>query len=208
MPYSKQIPTIGLGNKPALLVVDASYAFTDPQSPLGKDCTNEIAIINGLLHLARAENWPIYFSTVVYRNAHEAAVFREKIPALDMLQDGSKWVEIDERIHLFPQDDLIEKHHASFFHNTDLHDRLQARAIDTLLISGFTTSGCVRATAVDGLQYNYRTIIVENAVGDTHQDAHAANLYDLQRKYGDVLSFVKLEKMVRGKYKKIEKIKN
>jgi len=202
MPYSKQIPTIGLGDKPALLVVDASYGFTEPQSPLGADFADEIAIINALLHLARAENWPIFFSTVVYRQADEAAVFRQKIPSLDMLQAGTKWVEIDERIHRYPQDELIEKHHASFFHGTDLHSRLQAQAIDTLLVSGFTTSGCVRATAVDGLQNGYRTIIIDNAVGDTHHDAHAANLYDFQRKYGDVLSFVKLEKVVREKHKK------
>ena len=183
---------LGLGERPALLIVDASCAFTDPDSPLGADFAREIDKINELLVIARQLGWPRFFSTVWYESDAEARVFRDKLPALDALQAGAEAVEIDPRLTIDDQDHLFRKTHASCFFGTDLHDRLRSAGVDSLVIGGFTTSGCVRATAVDALQYDYRTTVIEDAVGDRDENAHRANLFDLSAKYADVISLANL----------------
>ena len=180
--------TTGTGAKPALVVVDASLGFTDPESPLGADFTPQIARINTLLDHAHARGWPVFLSTVVYHRDDEAPVFREKLPDLNLLAAGSRWVKIDPRLDIAQDDRVFEKTYASGFHRTALDAWLQAEGIDTVIITGFTTSGCVRATAVDALQHDYRTVVVSDAVGDRDADAHDANLRDLGRKYADVTS--------------------
>ncbi len=180
--------TTGLGSSPALLVVDASLGFTDPSSPLGGDFSVELDRINALLELAHLRRWPVYLSTVVYHSADEARVFRAKLPDLNQLTAGSPWVAIDERLRLGADDRIFEKTHASCFHRTDLNLWLYDDGIDTVLVTGFTTSGCVRASAVDALQYDYRTVVVADAVGDRDAAAHAANLRDLGLKYADVVN--------------------
>ena len=179
--------SIGLGSAPALLVVDASQGFTDPVSPLGDDFTAELAVINQLLDLAHARGWPVVLSTVVYRHREEAKVFRAKLPDLELLQAGSRWVELDPGLHRMEGDRLLEKTHPSCFHGTDLDGWLRERGVDSVVVAGFTTSGCVRATAVDALQYDYRTVVVSDAVGDRDAAAHVANLRDLELKYVDVI---------------------
>ncbi len=178
----------GLGQRPALLVVDASVGFTDPASPLGADFTPEIARINVLLDHAHSHGWPVFFSTVVYHTAAEAPVFRNKLPALNQLATGTPWVRLDPRLHANPGDRVFEKAYASCFHRTRLQRWLQDAEVDTVVVAGFTTSGCVRASAVDALQHDYRTVVVEDAVGDRDAAAHAANLRDLGLKYADVMS--------------------
>ncbi len=177
-----------MGRRPALLVVDASVGFTDPASPLGADFTPEIARINVLLDHAHRHGWPVFFSTVVYRNAAEAPVFRTKLPALNELAAGSPWVRLDPRLHVGPDDRVFEKAYASCFHRTRFHRWLQDAGADTVVVAGFTTSGCVRASAVDALQHDFRTVVVEDAVGDRDAAAHAANLRDLALKYADVMT--------------------
>lgn len=185
--------TLGLGAHPALLVVDASVAFTDPDSPLGGRFDAEIDTIIALMELARQQRWPRFLSTVWYESADEARVFREKLPDLDLLQAGSDQTAIDPRLPVDVSDVVIRKTHASFFFGTDLDARLRLNEIDSLVIAGFTTSGCVRATAVDGLQHDYRSIVIEDAVGDRDALAHAANLSDIDAKYGDVCTLAQLE---------------
>jgi nicotinamidase-related amidase len=180
--------TTGTGRQPALLVVDASVGFTDPASPLGADFGAEIDRLNELLQHAHHCGWPVYLSTVVYRDDAEASVFRAKLPELNLLAAGSRWVAIDPRLETSPEDRVFEKTHASAFHRTDLDAWLRAAGVDTLVIGGFTTSGCVRASAVDALQHDYRTVVVEDAVGDRDAAAHAANLKDLGLKYADLVS--------------------
>lgn len=179
--------SIGLGSAPALLVVDASRGFTDPGSPLGDDFAAELAVINQLLDLAHVRGWPVVLSTVVYRHSSEAKVFRAKLPDLELLQAGSRWVALDPGLHRTAGDRLLEKTHPSCFHGTDLDRWLRERGVDSVVVTGFTTSGCVRATAVDALQYDYRTVVVSDAVGDRDAAAHAANLRDLELKYTDVI---------------------
>ncbi|MEM1230321.1 MAG: isochorismatase family protein [Pseudomonadota bacterium] len=178
---------LALGKTPALIVVDASCGFTDPQCPLGSAVDDEIAVINTLIERARSGGWPCCFSTVVYDDAAQASVFRRKVPALNLLTRESGLGAIDPRLSTRGGDLILEKTHASCFHETELDEWLRARDVDSLLITGFTTSGCVRATAVDALQYNYPTFVVTDAVADRDPQAHAANLYDLQAKYTELI---------------------
>jgi len=182
----------GTGRQPALLVVDASVGFTDPDSPLGADFGTQLDRLNELLRHAHCAEWPVFLSTVVYRAPEEAAVFREKLPDLNLLAAGSRWVAIDPRLQLGADDLVFEKTHASAFHRTDLDRRLRAAGVDTVVIGGFTTSGCVRASAVDALQHDFRTVVVSDAVGDRDPNAHTANLRDLELKYADVLTCAEL----------------
>ncbi len=177
---------LGLGQSPALLLIDMINGFTDPVCALGHECDAVIAVNQTLLERFRTHGLPVIYTTVVYDNDAQARVFREKIPVLNLLQRGSKWVEIDQRVQAHDGEAVIEKHWASAFRGTDLDAHLTKLGVDSLVVTGLTTSGCVRASAVDGLQYDYRVVVVEDAVSDRNADAHRANLFDLQAKYTDV----------------------
>lgn len=179
---------LGIGRRPAVIVVDMSRGFTDPACPLGCESGAVIAANVALLAAARAARLPVVFTTVVYRNDDDASVFRARVPALNLLSAGSPWAEIDPRLDRQPDEWLVEKHWASAFFATDLAARLRAATVDSLIVSGLTTSGCVRATVVDGLQHNFRVVVPREAVGDRNPDAHAANLHDMHAKYADVVS--------------------
>lgn len=187
---SKELETrsTGIGHRPCLLVVDATKGFTDPASPLGAEFSNEIEQISRLMRYADSKSWPCYLSSVVYRSETSARVFREKLPALNILTPESKWVEIDPRLPRLEKDSVFEKCYASAFFGTDLASTLQSLSIDTVIIAGFTTSGCVRASAVDALQWDFKVVVVKDAVGDRNDKAHEANLFDLGAKYADVVS--------------------
>jgi len=178
---------LGLGIKPALIVVDMIRGFTDPACALGCACGDVVAANAGLLQAFHRLGLPVFFTTVVYHNEHQARVFRARVPALNVLTPGSDWVQLDAGLERLPQDELIEKQWASAFFKTDLQSRLRAHGADSLVVTGLTTSGCVRATAVDGLQYDYPVVVPREAVGDRNSAAHEANLFDLHAKYVDVL---------------------
>ena len=109
-----------------------------------------------------------------------------------MLRPGSRWVQVDAALTPRADEPVIEKQGASAFFGTDLHERLRTTRADSLVVSGLTTSGCVRATAVDGLQHDYRVVVPREAVGDRNAAAHEANLFDLDAKYADVVSMAEL----------------
>lgn len=178
---------LGLGQRPALLLVDLVRGFTDPACPLGAESGSVLQANRVLLDLFHARRLPVFFTTVVYYSPDQARVFRDRVPALNLLQPGSAWVEVDPALPVAAGDVLVEKQWASAFHRTGLHEQLQARGVDSLVVTGLTTSGCVRATVVDGLQYDYRVVVVKEAVGDRNADAHRANLHDMQAKYADVV---------------------
>ena len=182
--------TVGLGRRPALIVVDVNRGFTDPASPLVCDLDDVVAAIRRVLDEARAAGIPVVFTTVSYGEGDKqtAAAFIDKIPALLALEAGTRWVEIDSRIA--PRDDepVLNKLFASAFFGTALSSFLTANGCDSLIVTGASTSGCVRATVVDAIQHGYRPIVPREAVGDRNPDAHAANLYDIETKYGDVVS--------------------
>lgn len=179
---------LGLGNRPALIVVDLIKGFTDPSCALGCHCPQVIAANRRLIREFHRMRLPVVFSRVVYESRDQARIFRERVPALNVLTPDSVWVQIDERLPRRDSDTVIDKHWASAFHKTDLDERLRTKGVDSLVVSGVTTSGCVRATAVDGLQHEYRVVIPREAVSDRNPDAHRANLFDLKAKYADVLS--------------------
>jgi nicotinamidase-related amidase len=138
--------------------------------------------------VAREREIPIVFSTVAYDSElQEAGVWIRKIPSNKWLVEGSEWVELDERLGRRPREMLLVKKYASCFFGTDLAARLVSRQIDTLIITGCTTSGCVRASAVDACSLGLRTIVVQDAVGDRAELPHIANLFDIDAKYGDVV---------------------
>jgi nicotinamidase-related amidase len=181
---------MGFGERPALLVIDIMKAFTDASLPLGASLDRQIVETNRLLDEAHALGAPVFFSYVAYDEADcaDAGVWGAKMSGLLGLTAGSPVVELDERLHRAPSDAVFMKKYASCFFGTDLVSRLQARRIDTLIITGCTTSGCVRASAVDAIQYGFRPIVAREAVGDRSQPAHDQSLFDIQAKYGDVCS--------------------
>jgi maleamate amidohydrolase len=179
----------GLGRRPALIVVDMTLGFTDPESPLACDLDGPISEIKKLLEAARRAEIPLVFTTVAYRESDKltAAAFIDKVPALLTLRAGTRWAEIDPRIAPREMEPILNKLFASGFFGTPLGALLTAAGVDTLIITGASTSGCVRAAAVDALQYGFRPVVPREAVGDRNPDAHEANLYDIDAKYGDVV---------------------
>ena len=179
---------VGFGARPALLVIDMIRAFTDLRSPLASNLDSQVAAIRTLLAAARQQEMPVIFSTVAYDpDLQEAGIWIRKIPSNSRLVEGSEWVELDERLGRRPREMLLVKKYASCFFGTDLAARLVTRQVDTLLITGCTTRGCVRATAVDACSLGLHTIVVQDAVGDRAELPHIANLFDIDAKYGDVV---------------------
>jgi len=180
----------GFGRRPALAVIDMTLGFTDPESPLACDLEGPVEKIRRLLQAARAAEIPVVFTTVAYRESDRltAAAFIDKVPALLTLEAGSRWAGIDPRIAPRASEPVLNKFFASAFFGTPLGALLTAAGVDTLIITGASTSGCVRATAVDALQHGFRPVVPREAVGDRNPEAHEANLYDIDAKYGDVVS--------------------
>ena len=181
---------IGFGRRPALLIVDVITAFTDPSSPLGSDLDAVVAAIQQLLDVARPQKIPVIFTTVAYDESawQPAQIFITKVPALKALKAGTDAVDVDNRLKRQATEPLLCKQFASAFFGTSLFSLLAAQGCDTVIVTGCTTSGCVRASVVDALQYGFRPIVPMEAVGDRSPEAHQANLFDIQAKYGDVIA--------------------
>jgi nicotinamidase-related amidase len=181
---------LGFGGKPALIVIDVINAFTDPTMPLGANLDPQIAAIKPLVDVAHERNVPVIFSTVMYHDADfkDGGIWVLKQSGSRTLKAGTAAVELDARMDFRPGDSLLVKKYASCFFGTDLVPRLMSRGIDTLIVTGCTTSGCVRATAVDAVQTGLRPMVVREAVGDRSEAAHAQSLFDLNAKYADVVS--------------------
>jgi maleamate amidohydrolase len=180
---------IGCGARPAVLVIDLTAGFTDPATPLGADLTEVIAATNRVLEVARAAAMPVIFTSIAYADpALEGGHWVRKIPALEILKEGTPLVEIDSRLARRSNEPVIVKRFASAFAGTSLHAMLQMLRVDTLVLCGTSTSGCIRASAVDAVQLGFRCIVPEEAVGDRARLPHEANLFDIDSKYGDVVS--------------------
>ena len=177
----------GIGSSPALVVVDMCRGFIDPASPLGFECDELIEANIRLVNKFRENNLPVIFTTTLYRDQSEASIFRLKIPDLNILVPGSDETSFLEELSPNKDETLIEKKFASAFFETSLANHLNQIQVDSVIVSGVTTSGCVRATALDSMQNNFLTIVAEDCVGDRDLNAHRANLFDLQAKYADVL---------------------
>ncbi len=181
---------LGFGQKPGLIVVDLINGFTNPSMPMGSELTGQIERTNKLLNTMHEMNLPIFFTTISYDDDSlaDSGIWFQKMEGLKTLKTGTEAVDVDPRLDYRPGDGLIVKKYASAFFGTDLIARLNANNIDTVIIVGCTTCGCIRATAVDALQLGYRPIVVEDAVGDRSQASHEQSLFDLRQKYADVLT--------------------
>jgi maleamate amidohydrolase len=190
----------GAGERPALVIVDLNYAFTDPQSPLHCDADGAVTATASLLRAARAGGSPVAFTTLRYDAAGRevARAFRAKVPALAALEPGTRWPLIDERIAPRSDEPVLDKLFASAFFGTPLATMLAGHGCDTVVVCGASTSGCVRATVVDALQYGYRVLVPREAVCDRAPAAHAASLSDIDAKYGDVVELEAAVTLLRG----------
>jgi maleamate amidohydrolase len=176
------------GSRPAVLVVDFSRGFTDPECTMGSDLTSEVEATIRVLAAAREKGLPVIFTTIGFEpNLKDGSLWLQKAPGLADLQVGGKWVDIDPRLERAEDEVVILKKGASAFFGTNLPSVLVSQGVDTIVLCGATTSGCIRATAVDLLQYGYPTLVPRECVGDRAQGPHEANLIDIQAKYADVV---------------------
>ena len=181
--------SVTLGEQPAVLVVDFSCGFTDPESALGADMTDEVEATKRILDLARAKGLAVVFTSIGFEpSLKDGGLWLQKAPALADLQLGGHWVAIDPRLEPREDETVVLKKGASAFFGTNLAAILVSQRIDSIILCGATTSGCIRATAIDLLQYGFPTLVPRECVGDRAQAPHEANLFDIQAKYADVVS--------------------
>lgn len=185
------------GRHPALLVIDFVRAYLVPGSPLyaGVDAARESCA--KLLNAARTARIPVLHTHVIYQpGGRDGGVFFRKLPALSCFERGlhPELAAFAEGLEPIDGETVICKQYASAFFGTSLVSTLTALGVDTLLIAGVSTSGCVRATAVDACQYGFIPLVVRDAVGDRHPAPHEANLFDLQSKYAEVVSLESAER--------------
>jgi len=194
---------MGFGRAPAIIVVDFIKAYTEPGSPLYAPAVVEaVKATVPLLKSARDKSVPIIYTRVVYhQSGADGGLFVRKVPALRRMVEGEPLADIVPELPPGPDDVILIKQYASSFFGTSLAAMLTARGVDTLIIAGCSTSGCVRATAVDAMQHGFRPIVPRECVGDRHDGPHEANLFDINAKYGDVMPLAdvlsELEKVQR-----------
>jgi nicotinamidase-related amidase len=171
------------------VVVDLTKGFTDPAYPTGADLTEVVAATSQLVEAARQAGVPVVYTAIGYTPAElETVVWLDKAPGMRALAVDSEAVEIDSRLPYTDADHLIMKKGASAFYGTGLAALLASMKADTVIVCGATTSGCVRATVVDALQSGYPVLVPRECVGDRADGPAEANLFDIQAKYGDVVS--------------------
>ena len=178
------------GSRPALLIVDVVMAYLTEGSALFMDTAAAARDSNGrLATAARAARVPVVFTNVAYKpDGSDGGVFWRKAPVLKAFVEGSPLGAFPPELTPLPTDRVFTKQYPSAFFGTGLAEALHAEGIDTLLITGYSTSGCVRASALDAMQYGFIPLVVREACADRHPAPHEANLFDLQAKYAEVIS--------------------
>ena len=179
---------IGFGRRSALLVVDFTIGFNDPRLFGGGNIDPAIQRTVGLLAFFRKRRLPVAFTRVVYADdGSDAGVFGAKVPSLLMLTEHHPAGQIVPELKPVKNEYIIRKTQASAFFGTGLAPWLVQQGCDTVVVTGCTTSGCVRASVVDAIAYNFRPIVARDCVGDRAMGPHEANLFDMGQKYADVL---------------------
>lgn len=177
------------GSRPALIIVDMVQAYFDKASPLYAGVEPALQSTLHLLAAARGAGIPVIFTNVVFQaGGTDGGLFYRKLPALKCFDAGSPWGQFADGLVPAATEIVVTKQYASAFFGTTLASTLAALGVDTLLIAGVTTSGCIRATALDTLQHGFAPFVVRDACGDRHSQPHEANLFDLQAKYAEVVS--------------------
>jgi maleamate amidohydrolase len=180
--------SLSFGRKPALLIVDFVRAYIEPGSPLYANCAPAFESAKRVTAAARAARIPVIFTGVEYTpGGIDGGVFYRKVGALKVFEKGSRLGEYCDGLEPQRGELLVLKQYASAFFGTSLAATLTAQGVDTVIISGVSTSGCVRATALDACQYGFIPFVVRDAVGDRDPRPHEANLFDLQAKYAEVV---------------------
>ncbi len=177
------------GNSPGVLVVDFNCGSADPQAQHGMDLGSEITATAGLLRAARDGGHPVIFTTIGYEpSLQDAGIWLQKLPSLRHFTIGSPESEIDPRLERRDDEPVLVKKGASPFFGTNLGTILVSRHVDTVVLTGSTTSGCIRAAAIDLCQNGFPTLLPAECVGDRARAPHEANLFDIDAKYADVVS--------------------
>jgi maleamate amidohydrolase len=181
---------VGWGSAPALLVVDLCRAYTDADGPFAlPEVEAAVAANAALVDAARVSGHPVVWTSVRYRaDLSDGGWFVRKVPALEAFADGAEggWGELT--LSPLPGEPVVEKQYASGFAGTALSELLHGLGVDTLVVTGVSTSGCVRATATDALTAGFRPIVVAEACADRTENLHRNNLADLDAKYADVVA--------------------
>lgn len=181
---------IGFGKRPAVIVVDFMKAYTTPGAALyAPGVVEAVARTPALLDAARHSGVPVIHTNILYfaEGCVDGGMWVKKSPVMAAMVAGNPLAEFCDGVEPAAGELVITKQYASAFFGTSLATTLHAQGIDTVVIAGCSTSGCIRATAVDAVQYGFRTIVVRDCVGDRHQAPHDANLFDIDAKYGDVI---------------------
>ncbi len=192
---------IGFGEKSALIVIDFLKGYTTEGSPLyAPGVVKAVSETPEVLDLARRKGVLIIHTNVRYTPPDylDGGVWIKKAPVLKALVEGNPYAEFCDEVVPQKNEIVITKQYASAFFGTSLVSTLGAARVDTLIITGCTTSGCIRATAVDAVQHGFRTIVVRECSGDRHNDPHEANLFDINAKYGDVISKAEVIEYLNG----------
>jgi maleamate amidohydrolase len=186
---------LGFGQRCAVLVIDFIEAYTTPGAPFfAGGVVDAVAASVSLLRTARAAGVPVIYTKVLYNpTGADGGLFVRKVPALRRLVEGEPLAEIVSDLAPEPGDIVIAKNYPSGFFGTTLASTLRALDVDTVILTGCSTSGCVRATAVDAIQHGFRLVVPRECVGDRHDGPHDASLFDIHAKYGDVMSKVEVE---------------
>lgn len=180
---------IGFGKKPALILIDFVEAYFDPSCDLYANVDDALASAIRVREAARAAGVPVIYTNVVYHpNALNGGRFYQKAKPLRHFLQGSPMGAWPKGLEVADDELVVSKQYASAFFGTSLASTLTAWGIDTLLVSGVTTSGCIRASVVDCCSHGFIPIVIAEAVGDRHKAPHEANLFDMNAKYADVVS--------------------
>jgi len=192
---------LAFGARPALLVVDVVMAYLTPGSPLFAPGFVDALVVNErLVAAARAGGVPVIFTNVVYQaGGADGGLFYRKVPALAAFQPGGPGGAFPPSLQPCEGETIVSKQYASAFFGTSLASTLTAQRIDTVIVTGFSTSGCVRATALDALQHGFVPFVVREACGDRGTAPHDANLFDLQAKYAEVVDEAEALRLIAGR---------
>ncbi len=180
--------TIGMGQRPALLIVDFLNSFNDPDVFGGGNIGPAVERTVALLAAARDASWPVAFSRYVFaQDGSDRNVFCAKVPGLLALTEDHPYSQVVPELARRPGELIVRKRLPSAFFGTDLTAWLVERRVDTVVMAGCTTSGCIRSSVVDAMSFGFRPIVVRDCVGDRALAPHEANLFDIEQKYADVL---------------------
>jgi len=179
----------GIGKVPALLVIDFVNGFHDPEILGGGNIPQAVQATRPLLDFCRGRKLPVIFTRIVYaEDGSDASLWCRKVPRLSSLTETAPASHVVDALAPISGEVVLRKTQASAFFGTHLNAVLIARGVDTLIVSGCTTSGCVRASVIDAMSYNYRTVVVSDCVGDRALGPHDANLFDMGQKYSDLMT--------------------